>query len=150
MTDGRVYEMPLRSPRNVGNNRSLAEIVSEIREELKEFLNTRVQLMKSEFHEALGAIRLALPLALISLILIGTGALLLTAAVVTIVASAFAGSPYAWFFAFVIVGVPWIAIGAIAAFFAYNQIRRRGRFPQRTVEVLKADKLWIESEASHL
>ena len=140
MTDAKIYAMPSRSTRDVGNNRSLGSIVTEIREELKDFLNTRVQMMKSEFHEALGAIRVALPLALVSLVLIGTGSLLLTAAVVTIVASAFAGSPYAWFFAFVIVGVLWIAIGAIAAFFAYNQIRSRARFPKRTVEVLKADK----------
>ena len=141
MTDAKVYAMPSRPTREL-NNRSLGSIVSEIREELKSFLNTRVQMMKSEFHEALGAIR--------SLVLIGTGSLLLTGAVVTIVASAFAGSPYAWFFAFVIVGVLWIAIGAIAAFFAYNQIRSRARFPKRTVEVLKADKMWIESEVSNL
>ena len=150
MTDAKIYAMPSRSTRDVGNNRSLAEIASEIREELKDFLNTRLQMMKSEFNEALGAIRVALPLAVVSLVLIGTGSLLLTAAVVTIVASAFAGSPYAWFFAFVIVGVLWIAIGAIAAFFAYNQIRSRARFPKRTVEVLKADKMWIESEVSNL
>jgi uncharacterized membrane protein YqjE len=150
MTDAKVYEMPSPSTREIGNNRSLAAIVSEIREELKEFLNTRVQMMKSEFHEALGAFRVALPLALISLVLVGIGSLLLTAAVVTLVASAFAGSPYAWLFAFVIVGVLWIAFGAITAFIAYNQIRSLGGFPKHTVEVLKADKVWIESEASHL
>ena len=64
MTDAKVYAMPSRPTREL-NNRSLGSIVSAIRDELKSFLNTRDQMMKSEFHEALGAIRVALPFALV-------------------------------------------------------------------------------------
>jgi VIT1/CCC1 family predicted Fe2+/Mn2+ transporter len=136
---------------NEGNatnyTRNLAEMVREIREELKQFLNTRVEMLRSEMHEILAAIRIALPLGALALILLGTGFLLLTGAAVTIVASAFAGSAYAWFYAFIIVGFVWIATGGIAGFFAFNEFRSRAIFPKRTVEVLKADKNWIESEA---
>ena len=149
MTNGKVYEMPLRSARGEPE-RSLGSIVSEIRDELKAFLNTRLQMMKSEFQETMGALKVGLPLALLSLGLLGIGGLLLTGAVVTIVAAAFAGNPYAWVFAFLIVGVLWLVMGAMAALFAYNQIRSHGPFPKRTVEVLKADKVWLESEASNL
>jgi hypothetical protein len=84
-----------------------------------------------------------------ALALVGTGYLLLTLAVVVLVASAFAANPYAWFLAFVIVGVLWTAMGGAAAFFAYNEFRAKGRFPKRSVEVLKADRVWLQTEASN-
>jgi len=129
------------------SSRSLGAIFSDIADELKEFLNTRIQMIKAELHETLSAVTIALPLALLALILAGTGFLLITGAVVVIVASAFSGSAYAWFYAFVIVGFIWTALGGGAAFFAYNEFRSKAKFPKHTMEVLKADKLWIESEA---
>jgi uncharacterized membrane protein YqjE len=128
-------------------SRSLGAILADIVEELQEFVNTRIQMVKSELHETISAVSVALPLGLLALILASTGFLLLTAAVVVLVASAFAGSPYAWFYAFVIVGVVWIAFAGTAAFFAYNEFCAKAKFPKHTVEVLKADKVWIESEA---
>jgi uncharacterized membrane protein YqjE len=129
------------------HERSLASIVSEIREELKDFVNTRVQMIRAEFHETLGAAKVGLPLALVALALVGTGYLLLTLGVVVLVASAITGNPYAWLLAFVIVGVLWTAMGGVAAFFAYNEFRAKGRFPKRSVEVLKADRVWLQTEA---
>jgi uncharacterized membrane protein YqjE len=128
------------------NHRNLGAILSEMREELKAFINTRVQVIKAEIHESMSAVRIALPLTLLALVLFGTAFLLLSAAVVALVASAFTENPYAWFFACIIVGVLWMIFGGIAAFFAYNSLRSKGTFPKRTVEVLKADKDWIETE----
>jgi uncharacterized membrane protein YqjE len=127
------------------HERSLTELISQIRDEVKSFLSTRVEMMRAEFQETVGALKVALPLAVVSLGLLAIAGLLFTAAVVALVASAFAGSPHAWFFAFAIVGVLWAIFAAIAGYFAYSQLR--GGFPKRTVEVLKADKLWFQSEA---
>jgi uncharacterized membrane protein YqjE len=127
------------------NSRSFRSLLNETKQELKQFLNTRIEILKSELRETLSAVRVAVPLGVLALVFAGTGFLVLTAAAVAIVASAFAGNPYAWFFALVIVGVLWTAFGAIAAFFAYNSIRSKGMFPRRTLAVLKADKLWLES-----
>jgi len=125
--------------------RSLGAILLDISNELKEFLNTRIQMVKAELHETVSAVSVAIPLGLVALILGATGFLLLTAAVVALVAAAFARNPYAWVFAFAIVGVLWIAFGGVAAFFAYNEFRSKSMFPKHTVEVLKADKIWLES-----
>jgi uncharacterized membrane protein YqjE len=133
--------------RTVTQERSLAAIISDIREEFKGFLNTRLEMAKSEFHETAVAARVGVPLAVLALALLGTGFLLFTAALVVLVASAFAANPYAWFFAFAIVGFLWVAMGAGAGFFAYKAFRRKGTFPKRTVEVLRADKVWLQSEA---
>ena len=127
--------------------RSLGAILSDIADELKEFLNTRIQMVKAELHETVTAVSVAIPLGLVALILAATGFLLLTGAIVALVAAAFAGNSYAWVFAFAIVGVVWIAFGGVAAFFAYNEFRSKSMFPKHTVEVLKADKIWLESEA---
>jgi len=129
------------------NSRSLGAILSEIAEEMKEFLNTRIQMLKSELHETMAALSVALPLVLLALLLVGVAFLVFTAAVITIIASAFSGSQYAWFYAFIIVGALWTGFGGVAAFFAYNEFRAKAKFPKHTVQVLKADKVWIESEA---
>lgn len=130
--------------RTENHHRSLGVIVAEIGEELKSFFNTRVEMIRSELEETRAAAKTALPLILISVGLVTIGCLLLSLAVVVLVAGAFAGKPYAWFLAFVIVGVLWTVFGAIAGMFAYNALR--DRFPKRTVEVLKADKVWLQSE----
>ena len=129
------------------NARGLGAILADIVQELQEFVNTRIQMVKSELHETMSAVSVALPLGLLALILVGTGFLLLTGAVVVVIAAAFAGHAYAWLYAFLIVGVVWIGFGGVSAFFAYNEFRSKAKFPKHTVEVLKADKVWIESEA---
>jgi uncharacterized membrane protein YqjE len=131
-----------------GNNaRSLSGIIAELREEAKQFLNTRLHMLKSELHETLASLRVAVPLGVLTLMFMVTAFLLFSAAIVTLVASAFAGNPYAWFFGCIIVAALWVIFGGVAAFFAYNEFRSKSVFPKRTLEVLKADKTWIESEA---
>jgi len=128
------------------HQRSLRALVREILEELKEFATTRWEIVKSELQDTMGSIKVALPLSLVAFALAFTGFLLFTAAAVAIVAHAFVGSAYAWFFALIIVGFVWTAGGAISAFLAYNEFRSKGRFP-KTVEVIKADRAWLRSEA---
>ena len=127
--------------------RSLRNILREIGDGVTEFLDTRVQMAKSELRETLGAVKAAIPLAIAAAALLVLGLLLLTLALVSVIMAVFAGSPYAWFYGFLIVGFCWVAFGAIAAFFVVNQFRGRGRFPKRTMEVLKADKTWLQNEA---
>src|SRR4051812_19757057 len=107
------------------NARSLGAILADIVQELQDFVNTRIQMVKSELHETMAAVSVVLPLGLLALTLVGTGFLLLTGAVVVVIAAAFAGSAYAWLYAFLIVGALWIAFGGVAAFFAYNEFRSK-------------------------
>ena len=127
------------------HERGLGDLINEVRDELKSFINTRIRMVKTEFQESVGAAKVGLPLGLLSVALFAIASLLFTAAVVVLVASVFAGHPYEWFFAFVIVGFLWAVLGAIAGYFAVNQFR--GRFPKRTMEVFRADKVWLQTEA---
>lgn len=125
-------------------DRSLASIFSEIREEIFVFLETRSRMVKAEVQETLKAAKIGLPLIGTCLVLVVTGFLLLTAAIVTIIAGALAGNAYAWFYAFLIAGFAWTVLGVIAGMFGLNQFRRK--FPKQTVAVLKADKEWLKHE----
>lgn len=134
---------------NHGHN--LAAVVSEIRDELKEFIRTRVQMMKSELHETVSASKVWLPLAAAAAIFFGTAYLLLTIAIVALVSVLFMTNPYRWFLSFLIVAVIWAVSGAVSAYLAWIQLRAQGVFPKRTVEVLKADGIWLQNEVrSHI
>jgi uncharacterized membrane protein YqjE len=126
---------------------TLAGVVAEIKDETKEFVQTRVQMFKAELREKVATWKSGALLAGVGALLLGTAYLLLTLALVGLVAVAFWGSPYAWFLAFLIVGALWGIIGGILAFLAVREFRRQGIAPKKTLEVLREDKMWLQSEA---
>ena len=132
---------------SVREERSLAAVVAEIKDEVKEFVQTRVALLTAELKSNMADLKAAIPLALIGLVLLGTAYLLLVLALVGLVAVAFLGNPYAWFFAFLIVGGFWLIVGGLMAYMAYSKLRKSSLMPRKTVETLKADKQWLENEA---
>jgi uncharacterized membrane protein YqjE len=129
------------------HSKNLAAIIAELKDEIKDFVQTRVEMFKSEVRETLDAWKTAVPLAAVAVVLLVTAYLLLTIAVVALVAVAFWNNPYHWFFAFLIVGVVWSIGGGILGWMALHEFLSKGLFPKKTIEVLKADKMWIQSEA---
>ena len=129
------------------HERSIGSVVAEIKDELIDFIQTRVRMFKSELQETVATFRRIVPMAAIAIILLTTGYVLLTLAVVSLVAVDIWNNPYHWFFAFLIVGVLWRIAGALTGFLAWNRFRTRGTFPNKTIGVLKADKVWFERQA---
>jgi uncharacterized membrane protein YqjE len=68
----------MSSPPTLNHDRSLATIVAEIKEEAKQFVQTRVRIFKEEMHQKLPRIISALPLVGIGVLLLATSWLLLT------------------------------------------------------------------------
>ena len=136
----------MSSRTNQTPERSVADVLMEIKNELRDFVETRYELFRSELKDGLSTVRSAAPLAIAAAIFFGTAYLLLTLALVAVIAVAFWNNPYHWFFAFLIVGVVWAIIGGVLAFLVLNGLRTRGLFPKKTVEVLKRDKRWIQNE----
>lgn len=128
------------------NGRRVAEILSQMRDELVQFAQTRITMLRTELRDAWNTTKAAIPLVAIAAVFLWTSFLLLTAALVGLILAAFPHSPYRWFFACLIVGIFWAMIGAGAAHTALRKFRLGNMLPKRTVEVLKADKLWIEAE----
>ena len=128
-----------------GNGRSLAAVLAETRDEIKDFIQTRLQLFVSELKEKAENSKKAAILGGIAAVLGVTAFLLLTLAAVGLIAVAFWGSPYAFFWGFLIMGLFYALIGGMLAIGAARQLK--GFAPKKTMEVLKEDKVWLQSEA---
>jgi hypothetical protein len=131
----------------VESERSLAAVLAEVKEELKDFVQTRVAMLRFELREKAHAWKLALPLAACALALLITSWCVFTAALIAIVASAFYPNRFAYFFGLLIVGGAYALGGTMFAAQAYRSLRRQGMVPERTVRILKEDAEWLRREA---
>ena len=134
---------------DANNGRSVAEIMAEMKRELKEFVLTRFEMFKTETREKIKTLKIAAPLAALGALLLGTAYLLFTMALVGLVAVFVRNSPYQWFLAFAIVAVLWTLFGAVAVYFAKREFELKSLAPTRTIEILKGDKEWIQAEAKN-
>ncbi|MGI9103148.1 MAG: phage holin family protein [Terriglobales bacterium] len=134
-------------PINGTNGRTLAGVAAELKDELKEFVNTRLAMLQSELKEKISVWKMALPTIVLGLVLLGTAWLLLTGAVVAAIYVAFAGNPFAAAIALAILGVVYAVGGGMAAVFAVRELKENSPVPKRTMRVLKDDQLWIRNEA---
>ena len=132
---------------SVSNGRSLAEVVADIKEEFKDFAQTRIQLFKAEAQQKLKLLKVAAVLAGLAIVMLATAYLLLTVGLVALIAAIFANNPYHWVFGFFGVAILWGLVGGIAAYFAKREFALKGIVPRRTFEVLKGDKIWLQHEA---
>lgn len=132
---------------NSEHTRSLAEILTEAKNELKEFVETRAELLRREMEERIAKIKIVAPLAIVGALFLSTSFLLLSVALVALFAAVFTGNDYRWFFGFIIVGFLWSVIGGTAALMAKKRLSKRSIIPQKTIEVLAADKAWLQNEA---
>ncbi len=131
------------------NGKTLAGLVAETKDELKEFIQTRVDILRAEMKDKVSAWKVALPGIAIALVLGVTGWFVLTACLVAAIAVAFAGSPWAYTFALLIVGAAYVLLAAAMAAFAIRGLRQTGVAPKRTLRILKEDRVWLSSEARY-
>jgi uncharacterized membrane protein YqjE len=135
---------------DVTNDRSLAAVLADMKEDLKEFVATRLTLLKSELGEKAQTIRVVLPLALVAVLFLGTAFLLLTITLVALIFALLPDNAFRWCLAFLCITILWSIAGAIAAYRAKREFQKRGLIPHKTIGVLKGDKLWIQSEVHQI
>ncbi len=129
------------------NGRSFAGVIREVKDELIEFLQTRVTMLKAEVGEKIRTFKIAFPMIATAVVFLAAAFLLLTLSLVGLISVAFYGDPFRWFFAFLIVGVLYSIIGGMAAVFGLRDLRAQGILPRKTIQVLKEDKVWLRQEA---
>lgn len=126
--------------------RTVADVLADMKEELKQFVETRLALLKTELREKAHTLKIAVPLAGVAVLLLGTAYLLLTAAAVSLIAVFIPAGAYRWCLAFLAVGVLWGLLGAAAAYFAKREFAMKEMLPRKTIGVLKQDKIWVQAE----
>jgi protein-S-isoprenylcysteine O-methyltransferase Ste14 len=129
------------------HGRTVAGVVSELKYELKDFVLTRVDMARSELRDKVKSWKMAAPMVGIAVVLVATAWLVLTASLVSLLATAFYPSRFAYFFATLIVGLVYLFGGSMCGLIAWRTFREQGVMPQRTLQVLKEDKIWLGKEA---
>lgn len=128
------------------NGKSVSEVLHEFKDELKEFLTTRFQMLRSELMQKMDGWKLGVPALMIGLLMLALTFVLFTGLLVAAIALAFNAQPWGYALAFAIVTVIYGASGATFALYGWRKIKDSGIVPERTIKVLKQDGVWIQSE----
>lgn len=128
------------------NEKSLADVLIETRDELKDFVLTRAAMLQAEVREKIRTFKYTVPLLLLALGLLLAGWMVLTFALVALLHSWLLPNAYAWTWAAVIVAAAYLIGGLAVGWFAYGEIKQAGLAPKRTLTVLKEDQAWIQKE----
>ena len=134
---------------HIHNGRTIAAVLTDTKEELTQFVETRIEMLKIEVREKLKTLKLAAPLAAAGILLLGTAYLLFTIALVGLVYALLPDNAYRWCLAFLAVAVLWSVLGGLAAYFAKREFELKELLPTKTINVLKGDKIWIQAEAKN-
>lgn len=129
------------------NEKSLGTVISETKEELKDFIQTRIAILKAEIADKISTWKYSVPMLMAALGLLLAAWIILTFVLVALLAALFQPSPYAWVYGGLIIGGAYLLGGLAVGWFAYSELSATGIAPNRTIEVLKQDQVWIQNEA---
>jgi hypothetical protein len=133
----------------VNNGRSMAEILAETRDELKQFLETRIALLRTELSEKISLVKHAAPLVAVAAVFLGTAYLMFILTLMGLAWALLPANPFRWCFAFLSVSLFTAILGLIAFSVAKRHFAFRKLVPERTIGVLKNDRVWIQSEVKN-
>ena len=131
---------------NLNQEKSIAMVIGELKVEVRDFVQTRLEILKQELQGKAALLKLAAPMFGIALVLLAVGFLCITGLFVVLIANAFGGMA-GWMWAFLIVGAAYFLVAGLCAMFAVSELKARGLTPKRTIQVLKQDQIWLRNEA---
>ena len=134
---------------DVNNGRTVASILAETRDELKQFIETRITLFRTELRGKIGLVKHAAPVVAVAAVFLGTAYMLFTLALVGLAWALLPASDFRWCFAFLAVAIFWSILGLIAASVAKRHLALKKLVPEKTIGVLKGDRVWIQSEVKN-
>jgi len=131
----------------VSDEKSIATVLVETKDELREFIETRIAMLRAEIQEKISTWKFAVPLLAVSLAILLAAWTTLSIALMALLHTLLLPNEYAWSWAGLIVGGAYLVMGGALFFFAWGKLRSTGIAPVHTMEVLKEDQLWIRKEA---
>lgn len=129
------------------SEKSIAAILSETKDELKQFLTTRVNILRAEMDEKISRLKSVIPLVIVAALFALSAWLVLTFALISLLHGLFLPSIYAWLWASLIVTAVYLVVGGVTGWLAYAEIKATNLKPTRTLKVLQQDQVWIQNEA---
>lgn len=129
------------------NNRSIGQMVGELKNDAREFVSTRLQMLTQEMNDKIKVWKVAIPMLAVAGLLAAIAWLVLTFAIVAFLAGVFQPSPYAWCYGALIVTAFYILAAFGLFYLGKRELTQAGIAPTRTMRVLKQDQIWIQNEA---
>ncbi|HXA85457.1 MAG TPA: phage holin family protein [Candidatus Dormibacteraeota bacterium] len=127
--------------------KSLGTILAETKDEIKQFVTTRVNILKAEIDEKVSRLKAVIPLVLVAAMFLLSGWMVFTFALIALLHTLFMPSAYAWLWASLIVTAVYLVVGGVTGWLAYAEIKATSLTPSRTLKVLQQDQVWIQNEA---
>lgn len=137
----------MASQANSNNVRHIAQVLADFKEELKDFANTRYQMLRAEIGEKVRAWKAGIPMVIVGVLLLATAWLLFTAGLVILVAVLLPESQWTVLGAVLLVMLGYAIVGTIMGMAGWRSMTKQGVTPDRTLRVLKQDQLWFQAEA---
>lgn len=134
-------------PRTI--ERPIGQVLHEVKEEIKEFITTRVGVARAELSEKTALWKKVAPIAVIGATITFIASLLLTASLVAALVWAFGSAGYTWAAALAIVGVLYGVVGVACLVYVAGILRSNSLKLERTLGVLRQDQLWICAETRY-
>ncbi len=132
------------------NGRSVAEVLQDFKREIHRAAITRGQLFLEEMKQKMAAIKASIPMIVIGALFLLTAWFLFTGALVSVIAAALAGNPWAYAIAFACVMVLYGVVGGILALMGVGALRKNSLVPEKTISVLKDDGILLQTEARRI
>jgi len=129
------------------NNRSIGQVVSELKNDTRDFVSTRLQILTQEIGDKIKVWKVAIPMLVVAAVIGGIALLALTFALIAFLAGVFQPSPYAWCYGALIVTAIYIIVAFGLFYLGKRELTQTGIAPSRTLRVLKQDQIWIQNEA---
>ena len=130
----------------IENNKSIGQVAAELKNDARDFVSTRLEMLTKEMKEKLTVWKAAIPILAVAAVLAVTAFLTLTFAFVAFLAGIFQPSPYAWCYGALIVMAIYFFAAAGLFYLGRRELTQVGIAPQRTLKVLKDDQIWIQNE----
>lgn len=139
---------------HTANGKTVVDILHDFKSEFAAFVETRAQIFQEEMRQKTTAIRAAMPMMLVGLVLLLTAWFLITGVLVTVVAAfvagAMPGSPWVYPIAFGGVAAVYLIFGAALAIAGKNALKKQGLKPEKTIHVLQQDREWLRRETARI
>ncbi|MEO5937327.1 MAG: phage holin family protein [Terriglobales bacterium] len=126
--------------------KSLQKVLYEIKDELRDFISTRMELLRAELVDKWEGWKAAIPLMAAGAALLLAAFFAFTFGLIAVVATLIGGD-YRWALGAGAVMLLYGVIGGVLAWMGSKQLKAEGVVPDRTLKVLKQDQLWIKNEA---
>jgi len=126
-------------------DRSVVEVIHDIRDEAKEFAATRFQMLSNEIKENIASMKASLPM-LVGAAVFAAGLFgALTFTLIALVATLVKGE-WRWVIGGAAVVVLYALVGGVLGWLGMAELRKHSVVPERTLRVLKQDQEFIQNQ----